>query len=196
MNYLGHLYLTRKFQEFTYGNFIGDFIKGKKVFDLPTNDRIGVELHRKIDSYTDQHLITKKTKRIFSSQFGHYSGILVDMYFDHILAKKWSIYHSSDLVNFAENQYHVLDERVNDMPEMCSYMYSYFKKDNWLTRYIYLDGTVQSLSGMTKRFGFKSDLSLSKELFVENELEIEANFDDFIVSISQYIEREIAFYKQ
>ena len=80
MNYLGHLYITRNYPELTYGNFIGDFIKGKKVDLLPKLDGKGVRLHRSIDFFTDQHDLTRKVKRYFSPQFGILSGILVDMY--------------------------------------------------------------------------------------------------------------------
>ena len=189
MNYLGHLYITRNHPELTFGNFIGDFIKGKKVELLPLLDERGVRLHRSIDFFTDQHELTKKVKRFFSPDFGIYSGVLVDMYFDHVFAKNWKDFSDLPLIEFSQGQFDLLDKRVDDMPDMCKYMYGYLKKDNWLMRYETLDGTVQSLRGMTRRFKFKYDLEQSRDLFIENEAEITDAFYKFILDIDSSLER-------
>lgn len=183
MNYLGHLYITRNTPELTYGNFIGDFVKGKKVELLPELDKQGVKLHRSIDFFTDQHLLTRKVKRYFSSEFGILSGILVDMYFDYILAKNWEDFNSFTLEEFSDIQLELLDQRVEDMPDMCAYMYGYFRKDNWLLRYETLEGTLKSLRGMTKQFNLKLDLEKSDTVFLEHEKEITTIFYEFIADI-------------
>ena len=189
MNYLGHLYITRNHSELTYGNFIGDFVKGKNVELLSEKDEKGVRLHRSIDFFTDQHELTKKVKRFFSPEFGILSGVLVDMYFDHILAKNWIDFSEVSLLDFSQSQFDLLDKRVIEMPEKCNYLYNYLKKDNWLMRYQTLEGTLQSLRGMTRQFNLKYELGKSESLFIENESAITDCFYSFISDIDASLVR-------
>ena len=173
----------------TFGNFIGDFIKGKKVELLSGVDEKGVRLHRSIDFFTDQHDLTKQVKRFFSPEFGLLSSVLVDMYFDHVLAKNWKDFSNISLQDFSQTQFNILDTRVTEMPEMCAYMYEYFKNDNWLMRYQTLSGTLQSLKGMTRRFNLKYDLETSEAIFIENETVITERFYAFISDIDKSLDR-------
>ena len=65
---------------------ISDFVKGKKKFEFPAAILTGIELHREIDSFTDEHSATKEAKKIFTPYYGLYSGAFVDVAYDYFLA--------------------------------------------------------------------------------------------------------------
>ncbi|MGB3774600.1 MAG: DUF479 domain-containing protein, partial [Leeuwenhoekiella sp.] len=92
MNFLAHIYLSQYDEQVTIGNFIADGIKGSKYKQFPIPIQKGILLHRSIDAYTDaHHLVRKSTKRLHP-HYHHYSGIIVDIFYDHFLAKNWSSY--------------------------------------------------------------------------------------------------------
>ena len=89
MNYLAHIYLSGEDDFVKIGNFIADGIKGRKYKLYPGKIQIGILLHRKIDWFSDNDDIFKKSKRRLDKKYGHYKGVIIDIFYDHFLAKNW-----------------------------------------------------------------------------------------------------------
>jgi acyl carrier protein phosphodiesterase len=87
MNYLAHLYLAGDSPESILGNLIGDFLKGTTVDSYSESIRKGIQLHKQVDRYTDLHDIVRKSKQLISPVNKRYAGIIVDVFYDHFLAK-------------------------------------------------------------------------------------------------------------
>ena len=67
-----------------FGNFIADSVKGKSYQRYRKDIVTGILLHRKIDSFTDNHSIFKSSREIISSDFGKFSGIFIDIYYENM----------------------------------------------------------------------------------------------------------------
>src|SRR5436190_842749 len=87
MNFLAHLYLSGDDADVMTGNFIGDFVRGRNLAEQ-FGEKIarGIELHRAIDAFTDHHSVVKQSKTRLRPKYGHYSGVIVDIFYDHFLA--------------------------------------------------------------------------------------------------------------
>ena len=141
------------------GNFIGDFVKGRNVrerFDLPI--AIGIELHREIDFYTDQHPIVTQSKNRLRPKYRHYSGVIVDVFYDHFLARNWNDHHIDLLPDFADKAYATLTDHVSVSPDDVKLMLPYMVKGNWLVNYSRLEGIHRALTGMSRRTPFESKM--------------------------------------
>uniref|UniRef100_UPI00404875E4 ACP phosphodiesterase n=1 Tax=Roseivirga sp. TaxID=1964215 RepID=UPI00404875E4 len=68
------------------GNFLGDFVKGNQYLDFEPDIAKGIILHREIDRFTDSHEVVSESKKRLSEKYRHYSGVIVDMFYDHFLA--------------------------------------------------------------------------------------------------------------
>lgn len=90
MNYLAHIYLSGDNKLLMIGNFIGDFIKGRRYGHLPLMIQQGILLHREIDDFTDHHPINARLRKLLHPQFGKYAGVYLDMFEDHFLAAGWN----------------------------------------------------------------------------------------------------------
>ena len=88
MNFLAHIYLSGDSREILIGNFIGDYVKGKKIAGYPEEVKRGIMLHRNIDSFTDTHTITRSSKKIIAGKYGLYAGIVVDISFKPVTLNK------------------------------------------------------------------------------------------------------------
>ena len=105
MNFLAHIYLSGNNEKLMVGNFIGDFVKGNQLDSFEKEIKQGVQLHRAIDQYTDSHIVVSQSKDKLREKYRHYSGVIVDVYYDHFLSKNWSHYHAQDLKGFTEEFY-------------------------------------------------------------------------------------------
>src|ERR1700754_1200458 len=118
MNFLAHLYLSGSDPKIKVGNFIADFVKGKNLHERFEN-RIaqGIELHREIDHFTDHHSVVQESKNRLRPKYRHYSGVIVDVFYDHFLARNWKTFHTSSLPAFADNAYELMQKNLDVLPQ-------------------------------------------------------------------------------
>ena len=174
MNFLAHIYLSGEMGDLMVGNFIGDFVKGKKFHDYSHQMVKGIKLHREIDWYTDHHKIVDKSKDRLWKKYRHYAGVIIDMFYDHFLARDWYVYSSETLEEFTQKAYAVLMKKKNLLPENARYILYYMVKHDWLLAYQHIDGIERALLGMSRRTKFQShmekatqDLRADYQLFGE-----------------------------
>src|SRR5688572_17665473 len=168
MNFLAHLYLSGENPKIMLGNFIGDFVKGRSALAQFDPDIIkGIELHRAIDEFTDSHAVVTESKNRLRPKYRHYSGVIVDIFYDHFLARQWSSYHPDLLPDFADKAYEVIQSHDAVLPEEVKFMMPYMIKGNWLVNYARVEGIERALSGMARRTRFESKMEQSTQDLVE-----------------------------
>ncbi|MFL1012732.1 acyl carrier protein phosphodiesterase [Flavisericum labens] len=184
MNYLAHIYLSGENDLVTIGNFIADGIKGSKYKKYPKNIQIGVLLHRYIDTYTDAHKTVRLSTKRLHKKYGHYSGIIVDILYDHFLAKNWDRYSDVPLGEYVETFYDSLEEHYEILPLRIQKMMPYLLADNWLLSYASIDGISRVLDGMNRRTKNRSSMNEAvvelEEFYTEFENEFSNFFDELI----------------
>ncbi|MBS1506265.1 MAG: DUF479 domain-containing protein [Bacteroidetes bacterium] len=162
MNFLAHLYLSGENPQLKTGNFIGDFVKGKNLTDrFHPEVAKGIALHREIDWFTDRHPVVKQSKDRLREKYRHYSGVIVDIFYDHFLAKHWNRYSEQVLPDFADECYDLLQKQSEILPEEVNFLLPYMIKGNWLVNYSRLEGIQKALSGMARRTRFESKMEQS-----------------------------------
>lgn len=184
MNYLAHIYLSGDNDSVTIGNFIADGIKGKSYEKYAENIQIGILLHRNIDTFTDAHPIVRQSTKRLHEKYGHYSGIIVDILYDHFLAKNWSTYCDMPLKEYVENFYNSLETHYDLLPIHIKKMMPYMMMDNWLLSYASIDGISKVLDGMNRRTKNRSGMDEAvyelRLFYSEFETEFSAFFDELI----------------
>ena len=184
MNYLAHIYLSGDNELITIGNFMADGIKGKKYKKYPKDIQIGILLHREIDTFTDAHITVRKSTKRLHEKYSHYSGVIVDILYDHFLAKNWNTYSDIPLETYCETFYDSLKENFDILPERVQRLMHYMIADNWLVSYASIEGIQKVLEGMNKRTQNRSKMNLAvKELedfYKEFESEFTLFFEELI----------------
>jgi len=188
VNFLGHFYLSQGDPDLIIGNFIADFVKGKKYLDYPDKISQGIMMHRHIDHFTDSHpLVREGRKRLFDT-YRHYSGVIIDMYYDHFLASLWDDYSEDPLNVFAAQIYQTIDAYWDQLPSKSQFLFPYMKSGNWLVRYASTEGIGQSLTGMSRRLNNNSKLDKSVVHLHRYYDEFKEEFREFIVDIKENFE--------
>ncbi len=192
MNFLAHLYLSGDNTSILLGNFVGDFVKGKNIVEkVGVEMARGIELHREIDFFTDRHPVVKESKDRLRPKYRHYSGVIVDVFYDHFLAKNWHDYHDQLLPDYADHVYDVIQKNASLLPERVNMMMPYMIKGNWLVNYAHLEGIHRALSGMARRTPYESKMDESvsdlKEYYEEFKKEFVIFFPELQKTCTNYL---------
>ena len=191
MNYLAHIYLSNEEEEITLGNFIADGVKGKKYVQFPLGIQQGILLHRAIDSYTDAHPIVRKSTKRLHKKYSHYSGVIVDILYDHFLAKNWTQYHSIPLHKYTENFYNLINSNFDRLTPRIQKMMPYMIEQNWLLSYASIDGIGKILDQMNRRTNNQSKMNLAVLELTTYYKEFEEEFTLFFKDLKKYSKNKI-----
>ncbi|HUH25254.1 MAG TPA: acyl carrier protein phosphodiesterase [Flavobacterium sp.] len=187
---MAHIYLSGSNPRVQIGNFMGDGIRGKDYRHFHPDIQMGVLLHRSIDSFTDFHPIFRQSKYRIVPKFNHFSGILIDMFYDHFLAKEWSLYHHEPLDIFCQRFYQELQNHYEELNLKTRNLLPYLLKQNWLERYANLTDLQQILKQMDSRFSFHSHMNEAVEDLYEHYDEFQREFHLFFKDLMIHAENE------
>lgn len=192
MNFLAHIYLSGNNNNIAIGNFISDSVRGNKYKTFPKEIQKGILLHREIDTFTDAHPVFRQSTKRLHKKYSHYSGIIVDIFYDHYLAKNWSKYSDIPLKDFTAHFYKILKDKHDILPLKVQSLMPYMISGNWLFNYANIDGIKRVLEGMNNRTKYVSNMNLAvndlKEYYTEFEIEFTIFFDDLIKFSSKKLE--------
>lgn len=191
MNYLAHSFLSFDNPELKIGNFIADSIQGNKFEGLTEGIIKGIHLHRKIDSFTDSHPIYLTSKHRFSKDFDKYSGVLMDMFYDHYLAKNFNLYSTISLQKYSIDFYKLLEENNHYLPESAKRFYGYMTDNNALYNYSSIKGMETILTHLSHRIRHRYQLNEAIPLLLKHNVEIEEEFFVFFDDLIRFCKKEI-----
>ena len=191
MNFLAHIYLSNENNYIKIGNFIADAIKGNNYKHLPEEIQKGIKLHREIDSFTDAHKIVRISKRRLHERYKHYDGVIIDILYDHYLAKNWANYSDIPLQNYTQAFYKILADNYELLPDKIKQLMPYMIQDDWLYNYGNLDGIERVLQGMNKRTKNKSQMHLAIEDLKINYTNFEDDFQVFFQELITFTNNKI-----
>ncbi len=188
MNYLAHIYLSGEDNQVIIGNFVADGIKGKRYNKFPPAIAKGILLHRGIDSFTDAHPTVHQSTARLHKNYSHYSGVIVDILYDHFLAKNWSKYSDQPLDEYIQDFYELLHNNFEILPTRIQKMMPYMIADNWLLSYATIEGIGNILAQMNIRTKGVSKMNLAVA-------ELEEYYDEFEAEFTSFFEELITFSK-
>jgi len=188
MNFLAHLYLSGKEEELIIGNFIADAVKGNYTTKFPEGVARGIRLHREIDHYTDHHPVFRQSRSHLVPRYGMFSGVIVDLYYDHFLAKYWGEFSDEDLRKRVSQAYFLLIRRFDELPLRSRRILPFMISRNWLVNYRDLDMLQRVFKGMSRRTSRPSGMENAIEDLTEKYSLFEDEFRAFFPEIIKHIE--------
>lgn len=180
MNYLAHTWLARHSDDAILGALLGDFVLGQSALqDWPAPVRAEIVRHRHIDRYTDTHPAVVAARILFGD-LRRYAGIVLDVYFDHCLARDWPRWSDVPLDDFTACVYRVLQERYDALPPRLQAIAPHMVEHDWLGSYRERASVDRAVRGIATRLSRNGDrLVACLPVLRENETEIDAAFKTF-----------------
>lgn len=176
MNYLAHIFLSGSDKKMQFGNFIADAVKGSSYNKYPPEIRDGILLHRAIDSFTDTHPAVKEYIRIMRPHFGRYSGILLDIFFDYILASRFIKYAGISLPHYTKRFYFTIIWNIRWLPARIKRFILHFIMTDRLRKYETVEGIKDSLEIMVNADKLKISAEEATKYLAQHEKEIQTVF--------------------
>ncbi len=190
MNYLAHLYLSGPDDDVLLGSLMGDFVKGPLDGRHGAAITHGIALHRKIDSFTDAHPLVRASKARVSPERRRYAGIMVDMFYDHFLARYWTEFSDEPLAAFTQRVYAVLARRSDVLPERLRSMAPTMSRTDWLGSYAQVESIHAALNRMGRRLKRENRLLDSAQELERDYGAFEQDFRAFLPEVGRFALRE------
>lgn len=191
MNFLAHIHLSGENEMIKIGNFMADGVRGKQYENFPLAIQKGILLHRAIDTFTDAHPIFRQSTKKLHSRYHHYAGVIVDMYYDHFLAKNWSDYHNESLALYSEKFYQSLLDNHSILTSKAQHLLPYIMEYNWLVNYQSVSGIERILNQMDHRTKNQSLMRFATEELVAHYDEFEAEFSLFYKEVQLFSKNKL-----
>jgi len=151
VNFLAHLHLAAPHPDAIVGNAIADLIRGPDLSLLPPAIQAGVRTHRKIDAFTDSHRVVNRSIARISGRWGWFSGIVMDIYYDHVLATEWPRYCAEPYRDFADRMYDVLEAAKPHVNAEGRHFLEMFRATDRLGQYATPAGIADTLARVSER---------------------------------------------
>jgi len=189
MNFLAHALLAGDDPALVVGGVVGDWIKGPLPAGLPPDLARGVALHRAIDSHAETHPAFRRSRARVSAGRRRYAGVLVDIFYDHLLAVAWEQHHPQALAGFADDVYRRIDERLHDLPAGAHFALRLMREQDWLSGYADIAGMADVLARMARRARQPNPLAGGEAEFLAGAAGFAADFGEWLQDACAYSRR-------
>ena len=182
MNYLAHAWLARQSDDAILGAILGDFVFGQSILqDWPAPIRAEIVRHRRIDQYTDAHPAVVAARSLFDDAgLRRYAGIVLDVYFDHCLARDWRHWDDAPLAAFTARVYRILRERHASLPPRLQAVAPRMAAHDWLGSYARREAVDHAVRGIATRLSRNGEKLVDcLEVLRAEEAAVEAAFAGF-----------------
>jgi acyl carrier protein phosphodiesterase len=189
LNYLAHQYLSFENGPVMLGNFIADSVRANKIEHFSPEIRLGIDIHRFIDNFTDHHRLPLESRKLLYSHFGKYAQVVQDVFYDHFLAKNWSNFHELPLPIFAEKVYLNIEAHQEWLDERSNRLIYYMKLQNWLLSYASTEGMDRALKGLSQRAKFASNMENALPALEQHYTALESQFEAFMPALKSAVQQ-------
>lgn len=187
MNHLAHALLAGDDEDLQLGGMLGDFVHGQPDPALyPPRVITGIRLHRAIDVHTDAHPEVLAAKALLPSPHRRYAGILLDMWFDHCLARDFARWSGQPLQPYSDALRALLWRRDALLPPALRRFRGYMELQRLPANYA--DPTVlgQALAGIGQRLSRANPLDSALPVLLEREAELQRCFEGFFPELREF----------
>lgn len=169
---------------------MGDILKHKDVKKLPDFLKNGIELHKKIDAFTDAHPKVKEAVDLIREKQGKYAPVVIDIYFDYFLTKNWDKYGHMPLEEFEQYCYTILENGIHYFPESYRDKVNRMIAGRFLRSCITYEGLEFTFKSINRRAKFESNFLTATEEMKAIEPALNDLFNQFFPELKAYVKME------
>jgi len=187
MNYLAHSVLSCGDEDLMLGNLITDMITKKDEEAYLESIKKGIDLHRKIDSYTDSHPVVKESLQLIYPTQGKYAPVVLDILWDYFLSKNWKHFQGEDIFDFSHNIYILIEKNYDRLQPKIVKRFEGMIRADWLQSCISRKRLRGTFTHLHKRTKFKSNFDKVDEILDAHEDALNDAFMKFFPEMIEYV---------
>ncbi len=189
MNYLAHIYLASHSDDAMLGALLGDFVKPHSGLALSGEMESEIVTHRRIDTFTDSHPTVLHAKGLFAGARRRFAGILLDVFYDHLLATRWSSYSAVPLDDFIARFYAALTRRADMLPPNLAKLAPRMIEQDWLGSHVDYAGVEIAVRRISTRLSRNGDVMRDGLVDLHTHYaEIAQGFEVFFPELISFVE--------
>jgi acyl carrier protein phosphodiesterase len=185
MNFLFHMLLSGEDEQILVGNFMGDFVKGPLLDSFPDRIRLGLALHRGIDSFAGRNELFQCSRMRIAPIYGLYRGVLVDLFYDHFLVTDWSRWSDEPFEAYLARTRAIIEHHRDELPERLQKLVPTIF-DSLLPSYAEVSGIGSALERMSRRVIRANPLAGGETELLRHYDELCADFRGFMPLIRRF----------
>ena len=189
MNFLAHLFLSYSNEPVLVGNFLTDFLNKKEATALPEHFQAGVQLHRLIDSFTDQHPGVQEAVRALQPFHRKYAPVVIDVFYDYFLIQHWSEFTEEPFPAFRQRVYRVLETYLEDIPARLQPQVQRMIDGDWLQSYGATPGILYAIEQLSRRASRPEWLLNAADSLTTEKAKINTSFLTFFPDVVHQAQR-------
>ncbi len=193
MNHLAHAVLAGPDEDLILGGLLGDFVHGPVPTGLRPGVERGIRLHRAIDVYTDGHPVVADLRRLFDPPFRRYAGILLDIWFDHLLARDFARWSNTPLATYSKALLALLRRHAAELPADMRGFVAYMQRNDLPAAYADAAMIGRALTGVGTRLSRANPLHEALPLLRERDAALQAGFDAFFPQLQTFAHTWLAY---
>lgn len=190
MNHLAHALLAAPDEDLMLGGLIADFLRGRIDPARPRGVRAGIALHRSIDVFTDAHPQVVAARALFEPPYRRYAGILLDVWFDHLLARGWDRLGIGSLHAFSRDVQALLARRAAEVPAPMHGFVRYLRAHDLPERYADLGTIGHVLRGLSARLSRANPLGDALPIVERHAEALDRRFEAFFPDLQAHVRAE------
>jgi acyl carrier protein phosphodiesterase len=194
VNHLAHFHLSDGDNGLIIGALLGDHVKGLLKGHYPASWEAGIRLHRSIDAFTDRHREIRQAQHLFEPEYRRYSGIMLDVLFDHFLNRHWEKFHHRPLTEFSQQVYQIITS--HPLPESAYQQAANFERYDVLLSYQHWQTIEIVLERIGQRLKRKNPLAQSAEQLQKHYPALEQLFLSFYPQLQAHAQEQRNLFDQ
>ncbi len=185
MNFLFHMLLSGADDQILVGNFMGDFVKGPLAARFPERIRLGLALHRGIDSFASRDDLFQCSRRRIDPHYGLYRGVLVDLFYDHFLVTEWSDWSDEPFDVYLARTRTVIERHQGELPERLQKLVPTIF-ETLLPSYAEVSGIGSALERMSRRVKRQNPLAGGEAELLRHYHALRTDFHGFMPLVRSF----------
>ena len=186
MNFLAHIYLAGENEDHVIGQVMADFLE--RGWQERVSDGVlqGIRLHQQVDMFTDSHDVFQRSRERLPTELRRYAGIVVDIFYDHVLARNWDRFHDVSLDEFAQSRYRILGSRPEGLTDRMRRALPSIVTHDWLTSYREIEGIERALKGVSNRLKRANPMAEAGLVLRRERVGFETDFLEFFPDLEAF----------
>jgi acyl carrier protein phosphodiesterase len=189
MNWLAHFLLSEPTPGFRVGSILPDVVRTSALGKLPEDIQLGIERHYRVDRFTDSHPIVRRSISLFPSSLRRYAGVLVDIFYDHVLAREWVLFSSTPLKKFVADIYASFEFCRDELPPETNFRLGQIRQGNWISTYQDVSGIAETLRRMCGRLRRPFEVARAMEVLEEHYDAFQLDFNVFFPEVITHVKK-------
>jgi acyl carrier protein phosphodiesterase len=159
---------------------------------LPAPVIDGLRLHRAVDVYTDAHPDVLAAKALLPPPYRRYGGIMLDMWFDHCLARDFSRWNAQPLDSYSAALRALLHRHDGLLPPALRRFRGYMDAHDLPAGYADRATLGDALSGIGQRLSRANPLDSALPVLVQRDALLQPHFEAFFPQLQEFARGWIA----